>query len=528
MMKGNLGRMGETYFNNMCSTVNLTCNGSNEDNTGWDFVVEFPHGFDKAPLADKAPATKEFKVQVKATNDVKRKLAIKMSNLMRLCTTPMPAFIVFIEYNNKPQPEEIYLVHIDKDIIYHVLKRARANSISNTRKNFHNSTLTISYSDKHRLKSLTGEALIDAINTCIPQSMDKYFEEKINLVKNLGYEKSSFQLKFNTKSKSDTDDLVSASLGWVDKIKILDTFGYDTRFEMLVPVEDMNSPEAEISFQVNEGAVKGAITFTNLKTKKRIKQDCELFFSQVAFIAPKGMAKFRVKGNSFDILIGLHGSKSQVKFIKNDTLLSPYDIRDALTLMRWLTFQEDEIELFISPNKKGKEARLTMNADKKITPNDEFRKNLDALDRAIFTIMGISARLGIEQHLKITVNDLRKNESVLSTIAPIIQGDEHPYPFLRFNDSEVSSMGDFEGRLAIGIVFNCTFGEMVFYFITSAEGEVSKSGNHYILSNPKITLEEIKEGLTGENKTSEIIEIINKIGSSYDDKGIGFISTFNP
>jgi hypothetical protein len=37
-----LGHAGESQFTLLCDRGNLTCNKSSRDETGWDFIVEFP------------------------------------------------------------------------------------------------------------------------------------------------------------------------------------------------------------------------------------------------------------------------------------------------------------------------------------------------------------------------------------------------------------------------------------------------------------------------------------------------------
>ena len=46
-----LGEAGETLFAHLCALAGLTCNKSQRDRTGWDFVVEFPLAGVDRPLA---------------------------------------------------------------------------------------------------------------------------------------------------------------------------------------------------------------------------------------------------------------------------------------------------------------------------------------------------------------------------------------------------------------------------------------------------------------------------------------------
>lgn len=95
-----LGQMGENSVQLWCSQVGLTANGSRIDKTGWDFVIEFPFQNFIGP-ARVHEAAIECKVQVKATDNRDRKWQIKLSNLRRLITAPMPAFILILEFDGK-------------------------------------------------------------------------------------------------------------------------------------------------------------------------------------------------------------------------------------------------------------------------------------------------------------------------------------------------------------------------------------------------------------------------------------------
>lgn len=531
MAKGNLGRMGETYFNNLCSTVNLTCNSSIEDNTGWDFLVEFPHEFDNLLFADKAPPPKEFKAQIKATNDLKKKLSIKMSNLMRLCTTSLPCFLIFMEFNHKPQPENIYLVHIGKKIMFDTLRRARTNSISNARKNFNNASLTVAYGDEHKLHALTGDALIDAVNKYIPDGMDTYVKNKKMLLDNLGYEEGRGQLKFNTNISDWDKDIVSASLGWIEKIKVSDVLGFDTRFNILTPVDGLSSNEAEISFQIPKGTLEGTVCFTNLKTKKKIRQDCDIYISQVASVAPKGMRKFRVKGASFDMLIGFDGGKCQYKFIDDNVSASPYVIRDSLLLMRWFTFQEDEVEISLKGKSADKNLKFTTNIDSATHQDNEFRTLLDKLDIAAVTVIEISSILNLEQQLKTSIKEIRNNIDKLAHIAPFLKGEQHTSSVVKFNVDSSSKL-QFEDEkkpetTVCGMLLNLRLGNLAIYFIVTAKGIAKKIDEDYFISNATFNLEEIIDFTTPDIDRNYIIESFNAIAASYMSEGCNFISFFN-
>ncbi|MEN4598359.1 hypothetical protein ABEG75_10370 [Pantoea agglomerans] len=525
MIKRNLGRMGETFFNNLCATVGLTCNGSIEDSTGWDYIVEYPHEYDEVVLADKAPASKEFKIQIKATDHRKRKLAITLSNLMRLCNTPLPSFILFLEYNNKLEPDDVFLVHISKDIIFDVLKSARENSLNKARKNFNKKTLTIKYDESNKLSHLAGDAFIKAIDSYIPKGMNEYVKEKQHQLKTLGYEKSWGQMKFKASTLSPENDVVSASLGWIDKIKVTDVMTYDTRFEILSEDADLRSPEAFISFDVKQSTDKGNITFTHLKSKKRLRFECELFFSQVSAVAPKQMAKFRVKTKSFDMLVALTGN-SHYKFIDDGVRLSLFELRDAIIFRKWITSQESQMEIKIFSEKFRKS--LVMISDKVIEGSSELKyiKHLESLEKSIVIASELAGNLNIESQVQMSFDELRNSQESLQSIEPLLSSNKQPYDIMRFHIDQEESAKKIEGEVVCIMVLSSKMGNLTIYMIISVKGQANLLDGWHAIGKPKVSIEELIDCPSGENVTEQIKDSIDSIVDSYSSEGVVTINFF--
>lgn len=527
MIKRNLGRMGETYFNNLCATVGLTCNGSSsEDNTGWDFIVEYPHEYDDVVLADKKPAPKEFKIQIKATDKKKRKLPILLSNLMRLCNTPLPSFILFLEYDNESQPVNVFLVHINKEIIFNVLKSARENSTSKARKNFNKKTLTIKYDESNKLSCLTGNSFIKAINSYIPKGMNEYVKEKQHQLKTLGYEKSWGQMKFKASSLGTENDLVSASLGWIDRIKVTDVMTFDARFEILSEDEELRSPEAFISFQVKESTDQGYISFTHLESKRRLRFDCELFFSQVSAVAPKQMAKFRVRTKSFDMLVALTG-KSHYKFIENNVRLSLFELRDAIIFRKWIVSQESQMEIKILSKKL--ERPVIMISDKITEENvdSEYMGVLNSLEKSVGIALQLAGALNIESQVKMSFDELRGAQESLQSIIPILSGNKEPYDIIRFNVKPKEVSEKIQGEIVCVIVLSSRLGNIMIFAIISVRGRANVIGDAHAIRKPTVTLEELIDVPSGENNTQQIKDFVDGIVESYSSEGLTTVNFFN-
>ena len=117
-----LGQLGESTFSMWCAQVSLVANPSMIDKTGWDFYLQFPISNNLSPQQLHKSAF-ECKVQVKATDKKDRKLAITISNLRQMATSPMPTFYCFLEFDGQSQVQKAFLLHLNHEIIYSILKR---------------------------------------------------------------------------------------------------------------------------------------------------------------------------------------------------------------------------------------------------------------------------------------------------------------------------------------------------------------------------------------------------------------------
>ncbi len=155
-----LGAKGEARFAELCEDVQLTCNKSNRDKTGWDFIVEYNFTNDGRPpavLETRKPPISSH-IQVKTLHEKNDRIQMRLSSAERLAKEPKPAFIVVFKVNDKLEFVDAYLIHLLDDPLATILKRLRkadAQGVKVTNK------LTISMSaqrDGVRI-ALTGAAL---------------------------------------------------------------------------------------------------------------------------------------------------------------------------------------------------------------------------------------------------------------------------------------------------------------------------------------------------------------------------------
>ena len=83
-MSYHTGRPAQDEFKLLCSLAGLTCNRSEEDDHGWDFMIEFPPPRDSSQPLDKAAGPRQALVQVKSTQGQLPRTRMKVSNAFKL------------------------------------------------------------------------------------------------------------------------------------------------------------------------------------------------------------------------------------------------------------------------------------------------------------------------------------------------------------------------------------------------------------------------------------------------------------
>ena len=121
-----LADRGENYLEALCIDANLTRSRPGRDEQGWDYFIELPPNRLPAIYLDAQPAPIKFLCQVKATDDFTNlSLSMKVSNWERLARTPLPAFVLILDYRGTKEPQAVYLCHIGADRIADTLRRIR-------------------------------------------------------------------------------------------------------------------------------------------------------------------------------------------------------------------------------------------------------------------------------------------------------------------------------------------------------------------------------------------------------------------
>lgn len=77
------GRQGEKRFSLLCSEAEVSCSKSEEDDNGWDMLIEFPLEPQTRIAIDLRQIQKMASIQIKTTKGDARTVFLSLSNALR-------------------------------------------------------------------------------------------------------------------------------------------------------------------------------------------------------------------------------------------------------------------------------------------------------------------------------------------------------------------------------------------------------------------------------------------------------------
>lgn len=262
-----LGDLGEHFLEGLCIGENLSKSKPGRDENGWDYFIEVPQNRIPAIHLDSQPAPVKFLCQVKSTDNFEdRTLSMKVSNWEHLSKTPLPSFVLILDYRGQRQPQAKYLCHIDQNRMAQTLKRIRELEVGgSTDLHKHEMTLTADESEEVELSESTD--FMREVRKHTGFDLSAYVNKKTEWLSTLGYETGRYKFKFKTDMK--ISDLVDAALN-ATPFKIADAtiassrFGIDIGLENftsgMISIEPSPIGDCRVVASSREGGGKAAIT----------------------------------------------------------------------------------------------------------------------------------------------------------------------------------------------------------------------------------------------------------------------------
>lgn len=291
-----LGSWAEKHFDLLCAEAGVVCNKSNEDKTGWDFLVEFPPDKNSRKPPDLLPIEKSARIQVKSKESGPAEVRLKLSNAERFAKSEQPCFVVLALSSEGRYPVRIFAKHFWENEISATLKRLRRAESSE--RPLHKSTININFSDSDDHTS-------DLISwmKCTLDSIEPYHIKKRKYVETVGYDDQSMigTITFRTEN---LQDLVDHTIGLKEnfepeRVKLIDKrFGIEAK----IPVFDLKSVRIQM-----QTPPEPCFLVARSKDRRTARFEGKLFRTGIPGL-PLGAIKMRVSASPIEMVMSGTGA----------------------------------------------------------------------------------------------------------------------------------------------------------------------------------------------------------------------------
>lgn len=500
--------MGESTFSLWCGQAGLTANGSHLDRTGWDFFVEFPFAASTNPTQLHDPAI-ECKIQVKATDKTDRKLPIKLSNLRRLITAPMPAFIIFIEFDGMTVAQRAFLVHIDESLISKTLKRIHELEHVDGVFDHNKRSLTIHYGPEHEISSVTGASLKRKIEEYVPSGMSVYVAKKSRHLASTGFENGFAQITINTKGKENLIDLIDVSLGLKQSVRISKFEGFHTRFGIKSKSPMFDAGDGKLEMSELKPTATGIIRFREDRLSAGLAFPCKFYSSPLNAIVPPELVKFRIEADGFDVSMNPFTGAAEYRINAGAGMRFAINrLRDVIRLMHIITSSAKKILVDLTLDGMNALDLSLIAQDKPF----EYYKILKALDAAT----KICAYFELNEPIKVSLEEVADYADSIIQFYSVIESD----PSLFRCDFSVQGDGyDVTKPTACILLTTTKIGRRVFGFIFVITGSAHtlEDGRYSLLADNAIIERKIISDDKGVIQRKDLVQAFDAVGKTYDD-----------
>lgn len=412
-MNADIGNLGEDDFVRLCTSADLIASRPKKDKYGWDFLVEFPFNNNLfLPLDSQLPSIKCM-VQIKSTRKNSGSFQIKLSAMLGLVQAQMPSFVCFFIYNTEDNIQDIYLVHIDKDIIESVLKSVRKNEVKN--KPLHKVQTTIHYREEDKLEDINGLCLKDTINNYVPIGMNGYIERKNRLINSVGFDDSTFSITMNFKNITH-NDLIDMSLGLKEDIPVEISKMMQKRFNIEMPFDTELNRASDVKVSIKPQAKQVTLLIKQSEYANPLEYKVNLYTSP---FNRKENSKILLQNDMFELFLDFLNDNHKFKF--NFKAEKKYLMKDLFNILKLFDFAND-----------NQDTSLLMRIKGAGFPNDTFFSftisSLEAEQMLFFfsslkELMQIYSKLELDNNTYITLQELGQNSSQINAIYQLLYED---------------------------------------------------------------------------------------------------------
>lgn len=253
----NFGRVAEKKFSQACSEAGITCNKSEEDDHGWDFILDITSPVDPNKLLSEQIAPRQALVQVKSTAQNKQTCSMKLSNALKIAQFPKVCYVAFYKFVGNDT--RIYLKHIWENEIFNIHKKATECEAKGNAQ-FHKVKYEMRFHEGELIEGNIAEA-IKKHQTCLT---DNYPSQKIGIANAVGFENGNGTGKVTLGLESQ-DEFLKLMLGLRKEAPCHKFSLTRSRFDIKVPHLSMDFEGGTFSVEPEYSSVKVRIRINGIR-----------------------------------------------------------------------------------------------------------------------------------------------------------------------------------------------------------------------------------------------------------------------
>ncbi len=326
-----LGRQGELKFSSLCTdfaSAEVVVNDANDDQHGWDHIVEISRPADPTLPADLQAAPLQCFAQIKSTRGSSCSVKLKLSNAIKAAKSALPCFVFLVKYNVGGVEPEFYGRHVWKDEISHWLKRAREMELSENTQ-IHKKTVSMRFGVSDRITGNPIAWILEVLDGVGPD----YAATKQQISKKVGYGKHSVQGTLNIIQTSPADSIVDLFLGLTPDLPFSNFVLHDFRFDILSkhPIQEFESGRVSIT-------PTGQPVVLHLESSRSEAFDLPAQFFATNVVPYKDpQFKTRVMAGQIDFTFSPQNTKCKFDWgLDRDKKFTLVEQAGLLTMLEWL------------------------------------------------------------------------------------------------------------------------------------------------------------------------------------------------
>lgn len=332
-MSQRYGRSAQDHFKLLCSQQNITCNPAQEQDFGWDYILDIPLKDNGCLAADTTPPIRQALVQVKSTTSKEPCATLKLSNALYLSKFQLPCFIVLF-YTRKPAgPNHIFATHFWKDLIKRSLERARLTSVEGIEPHRKRMTIRFSNNDEH------SDDLIEWIVSTVHSLPTDYTNSKNTLHETLGYENHGFRGKTTIELTKGIEDLIDHQLGLSESLPVSYIKLTDTRFGIEAPDPVVEATSGKI--RIAPDPIQGFRVLMRSECGETMVVPCTLTVPAIPGLSATQL-KFRLRSWLFDAILT---TKQRMELTLNVSMDDCIPLSKLVEIAKLLSWQGKQIDL---------------------------------------------------------------------------------------------------------------------------------------------------------------------------------------